>query len=68
MRLAMSLPTLPKVQKLQDALYAQAKGSPEYRFDMLYDKVYRADLLWKEIIILFLLVQKKTPKLMIKAK
>ncbi len=27
-RLAMSLPTLPKVQKLQEALHAKAKGSP----------------------------------------
>jgi len=42
----MSLPTLPKVQKLQDALHAKAKGSPEYRFYALYDKVYRDDVLW----------------------
>jgi hypothetical protein len=28
----MSLPTLPKVQKLQDALHAKAKGSPKFRF------------------------------------
>src|SRR5580704_6263660 len=45
-RLAMSLPTLPKVQKLQEALHAKAKGSPEYRFYALYDKVYRGDVLW----------------------
>ena len=37
----MSLPTLPKVQKLQDTLHAKAKGSPEFRFYALYDKVYR---------------------------
>ena len=42
----MSLATLPKVQKLQDALHAKAKGSPEFRFYSLYDKVYRADVLW----------------------
>jgi hypothetical protein len=45
-RLAMSLPTLPKVQKLQAALHAKAKGAPEYRFYALYDKVYRDDVLW----------------------
>ena len=43
--LAMSLPTLLKVQKLQAALHAKAKGSPSVRFYALYDKVYRADVL-----------------------
>jgi len=40
----MSLGTLRKVQKLQAALHAKAKGSPGYRFYALYDKVYRADV------------------------
>ncbi len=42
----MSLPTLPKVQELQDALHAKAKGSPEFRFYALYDKIYRDDVPW----------------------
>lgn len=43
----MSLPTLPKVEQLQAALHAKAKGSPTYRFYSLYDKVYREDVLWQ---------------------
>jgi hypothetical protein len=35
-RLAMSLPPPPKIQKLQEALHAKAKGSPGYRFYALY--------------------------------
>ena len=41
----MSLSTPPSVQKLQAALHAKAKGSPDYRFYALYDKVYRMDVL-----------------------
>jgi RNA-directed DNA polymerase len=34
-----------KVQKLQAALQAKAKGSLGYRFYLLYDKLYRKDVL-----------------------
>jgi group II intron reverse transcriptase/maturase len=40
-----SLATPLKVQKLQTTLHAKAKGSPDYRFYALYDKVYRRDIL-----------------------
>ncbi len=42
----MSLATLESVQKLQMALRAKAKESPEFRFYSLYDKIYRKDVLW----------------------
>ena len=35
-----------KVGRLQAALHAKAKGSPDYRFYVLYDEVYRSDVLW----------------------
>ena len=41
----MSLPPPPTVEKLQTALHTKAKGSPDYRFYALYDKVYRKDVL-----------------------
>jgi len=40
-----SLTPPPKVQKLRTTLHAKAKGAPGYRFDRLYDKVYRRDIL-----------------------
>jgi RNA-directed DNA polymerase len=41
----MSLTTPFSVQKLQTALHAKAKDSPNLRFHALYDKVYRKDVL-----------------------
>lgn len=42
----MSLVTPETVEKLQTTLHAKAKGSPSFRFYSLYDKMYRADVLW----------------------
>src|ERR1700682_1809489 len=39
------LENLESVRRLQTALHAKAKAEPEFRFYLLYDKVYRTDVL-----------------------
>lgn len=41
----MSLATPDRIRRLQEALGTKAKQEPTYRFYLLYDKVYRADVL-----------------------
>jgi RNA-directed DNA polymerase len=43
--IGVNLQTPTKVEKLQTALHAKAKAEPKYRFYLLYDKMYREDVL-----------------------
>jgi RNA-directed DNA polymerase len=47
----MSLEMPDKIRELQNKLYRKAKSEPEFRFYLLYDKVYRKDVLLRAWVL-----------------